>query len=163
MASGNTLFDFSVQADEPPASGAAALDERNSRPVLAFDAAADESAVFCGTLPDHYGAGGITLTIEWTGASATTGNVVWNTAFERCDTGTDMDADSFATAQSATAAAPGTSGAPAYTTIAHTNGAQIDSALKNETVRLKVTRVGTSGSDTMTGDAHVTRVFARET
>jgi len=163
VASGDTLFDFGVQANEPPSSNAAALDVRNGRPVLAFDATADESAIFCGTIPNHYAGGGITITIEWTGASATSGNVVWNTAIERCDTGTDMDADSFATAQSATAAAPGTSGAPAYTTIAHTNGAQIDSALKNETIRLKLTRVGSSGSDTMTGDAHVTRVFARET
>ena len=162
MASGDLLFDFAVQANEPPASAAAALDVRNARPVIAFDATTDESAVFCGTLPNAYAAGGITLTLEWTGASATSGNVVWQTAFERCDTGTDMDADSFATANSTTAAAPGTSGAPAYTTVAHTNGAQIDSVLKNETFRLKVTRNASSGSDTMTGDSHLSRVFGRE-
>lgn len=162
MASGDTLFDFAVQANEPPASAAAGLDVRNGRPVLAFDASADESAVFSGTLPNHYAGGGITVTAEITGASATTGNIILNGAFERCDTGTDMDSDSFATAQSATVAAPGTSGAPAYATIAFSN-AQIDGLLKNETFRFKLTRVGTSGSDTMTGDAHVTRVFARET
>lgn len=163
MASGDTLFDLSVLDCEPPTSSFATLDVRNVMPVLAFDAAADEAMVFSAVIPNHYAASGITVTIIWTGASATSGNVIWQTAFERNDTGTDMDADSFASAQSATAAAPGTSGAPAYTTVAHTNGAQIDSALKNEKIRLKVTRNGSSGSDTMTGDAHLVRVFARET
>lgn len=164
MASGNTLYSVGPLANEPPTSAFATLDTRNAMPVLAFDAASNESAVFSGALPDHYAAGGITITLVWMGATATTGNVVWNTAIERGEAaGTDADADSFATAQAATAAAQGTSGARTYTTIAHTSGAQMDSLAKNEKFRLKVTRDAANGSDTMTGDAQLEAVFIRET
>lgn len=162
MATGNALADFTALSVEPPASGAAAFDVRNSEPHLAFDAAADESAVFSGVLPAHYGAGGINVTLLWRAASATSGNVVWSVEVERQDDeGLDTDADSFAAPQSATAAAPATSGMLQYTTIALSNS-QIDGLLANERYRLRVTRDADNGSDTMTGDAELVAVYLRE-
>lgn len=163
MASGNTLNIFTPAANEPPSSSYATLDTRNGHPVLDFDAASDESAVFTSVLPRHYAGGGLTITLIWSATSATTGDVVWNTAIERMDTGTDTDADSFATANAATATTSGTSGAPIYTTIAHTSGAQMDSLAAGEAFRLKVTRDADNASDTMTGDAELIAVEIKET
>lgn len=163
MASGDTLITFSALANQPPASTYATLDTRNSHAVLDFDAAADEVAIFGDVLPRHYAGGGITATLGWMATSATSGNVVWSVAFERRDTGTDLDTDSFATANTATAATSATSGALVYTTIAFTAGAQMDSLAVGEAFRLKVSRTGSSGSDTMTGDAELVSVELKET
>lgn len=163
MASGDTLLTFTPLANQPPASSYATFDTRNNHVVLDFDASADEAAIFGDVLPRHYAGGGITVTIVWMATTATSGNVVWSVAIERMDTATDLDADSFATANTATAAAPATSGAPAYTTIAFTSGAQMDSLAVGEAFRIKVSRTGSSGSDTMTGDAELLRVELKET
>lgn len=164
MASGNTLITFTPAANEPPTSNPATLDSRNGHPVLDFDASTDESAIFSGVLPRSYSGGGLTVTPIWGGTSATTGNVVWNAKFERLeDEGTDMDSDSFASAQAATGAAPSTSGALQYTPITFTSGAQMDSLAAGEMFRLKVTRDADNGSDTMAGDAELVGVEIKET
>jgi hypothetical protein len=164
MASGNTLVVFGPNDNEPPSSNYATLDTRNLHPILDFDAATDESAVFSAVLPRHYGGGGITITLVWAATIATSGDVVWNTAIERMEAGgTDIDADSFATANAATATTNATSGALTYTTIAHTSGAQMDSLAAGEAFRLKVTRDADNGSDTMTGDAELVAIEIRET
>ena len=159
-----TLLVFTPLHNEPPASAFATLDTRNSHPVLDFDAAAVESAVFSGVLPRSYSGGGLTITLIWAATSATSGNVVWNTAIERMEAdGTDIDADSFATANAVTDAAAAASGALSYASIAHTSGAQMDSLAVGEAFRLKVIRDAANGSDTMTGDAELVAVEIRET
>lgn len=165
MASGDTLCAFVATDNHPPASGYATPDVRNSHPVLNFDAAAAEDACFHGVLPRHYGGGGLTVTAIWMAASATSGNVMWKAAMERLEAGgTDLDADSFATAQAAAAAAAnGTSGALTYTTVAMTSGANMDSLAVGESFRLKVQRDAANGSDTMTGDAQLLAVEIKET
>lgn len=164
MASGDTLAVFTPYANEPPSSAFATLDVKNLHPVLEFDAATDEEAVFTGVLPRNYGGGGITATLIWAADTATSGDVIWETAFERMDTGTALNADSFATAVAASAAtAPGTLHQPKYTTIAHTNGAQIDSLAVGEAFRLKVRRDANHASDTMAGDAQLLAVELKET
>lgn len=163
MASGDTLLTFTPLANQPPASSYATFDIRNGHVILDFDASADEQALFGDVLPRHYAGGGVTVTLVWLATTATSGNVVWSVAIERDDTATDLDADSFATANTATAATSATSGAPTYTTIAFTNGAQMDSLAAGEAFRLRVQRTGTSGSDTMTGDAELLAVEVKET
>lgn len=163
MASGNTLEVFAVMDNVAPAAAFASIDTRNGHPVLDFDAATDESAIFPSILPRHYGGGGVTARLIWGATSATSGNVVWNVAIERiADAGQDIDSDGFASAQAATVAAPATSGVQKYTDIAFTSGAQMDSLVAGEAYRLKVTRLGTNGSDTMTGDAELWGVELRE-
>lgn len=162
MASGNTLYSWTALANEPPTSSGATLDFRNGQPVLDFDEASTETAIFSGVLPRHYAGGGVTITITWMASTATSGNVIWETAFERGTT--DLDSDSFATAvQGSAAGANGTSGIVTQTAIAHTNGAQMDSLAVGERFRLRLQRIGGNGSDTMSGDAEVLAVEIRET
>lgn len=165
MASGNTLVTFAAQDNEPPSANYATPDYRNNHPVLDFDAATDESAVFSDILPQNYGGGGLTVILHWMASTATSGTTRWAVAIERDDAGTDLDSDSFATAQTVGTTAPATSGAPVTTSIAFTAGAQMDSLVAGEMFRLKVTRDadGTSGTDDMTGDAELKMVEIRET
>jgi len=163
MASTNFLAVFTPLNNEPPASSFATLDLRNSVPVLDFDDAADESAVFGGVLPNNYAGGGLTVALVWMATSATTGNVVWNVAIERHeDDAFDIDSDGFASAQAATAATASASGEQQYSEIGLTSGAQMDSLAAGESYRLKVTRDADNGSDTMSGDAELLRVVVKE-
>lgn len=162
MASGDLLVAWTPQANEAPAGSAATFNTRNNIPVLDFDAASDEFAVFSGVLPSNYGGGGVTVKIVWTAASATSNNTIWQAAFERMNT--DMDGDSFASAQSSAAsAANGSPGVTTTATIAFTDGAQMDSLAVGEAFRLRINRDANSASDTMTGDAEVIRVMIFET
>lgn len=163
MASGDLLAEWTALGNEPPAANYATLNARNVHPVLEFDATADEQAVFTSILPPHYSGGGITATLIWVAATATSGDVVWTAAFERqADGGTDIDADSFATANSVTSTAPGTSGVPKYATIAFTNS-ELDGLVVNERYRLKITRDADNASDTMASDSQLLALFLRET
>lgn len=165
MASGDTLVVLGPYSNEPPATVYATLDMRNSRPCLDFDQDAVEAAVFSFILPRHYAGSGITVYLHWAATSATTGNVIWRTSFER--TGQDIqdaDADSFATAVTWSAqATSATDGNIVIDDQGHTNGAQIDSIVVGELCRLKIERVGTDGSDTMTGDAELYAIELKET
>lgn len=164
MASGNTLLAFYPADNEPPSSAFATPDVRNGHPVLDFDASTDESAIFTGVLPRNYAGGGLTVYLHWAASSATSGAVVWNAAFERVGEGSqDIDSDGFASAQAATATAPGTSGNVDIQAITFTDGAQIDSIAVGESFRLKITRDADNGSDTMTGDAELVAVEIKET
>ena len=149
----------------PPAASYATFDTRNSIPVLDFDAAVDESVIFAGRLPSTYAGGGITVDIYWMATSATSGTCRWLAAWEREDLATDHDANAFAAVQGTGGAAPGTSGFAQKTSIAFTNGAQMDSTAAGEPFRLLVTRDGdgSTGTDDMAGDAELMYVAVRET
>lgn len=161
MASGDSLMSWDALGARPLGTAHASLDLRNGIPVLDFDDTVSESLFFSGVLPRHYVGGGLTVTLWWAASTATAGNVRWETAIERGNT--DLDADSFATGQAATGAAPGTSGVPTSTSIAHTAGAQMDGLAVGEPFRLRVTRLASDGADTMTGDAELYAVEMYET
>lgn len=153
-----TFHVFTPLHNQPPASAYATLDTRNSIAVLDFDAAADESAAFVGMAPEAASFGsGIKVRIVWMATSATSGNVRWRAEFERGTT--DLDSSSFDTATEATGAANGTSGICTTTEITCTT---IDSIVAGDQLRLRITRVGTDGTnDTMTGDAELVSVELR--
>lgn len=166
MASGQTLIVFIPQCNEPPASNFATLDTRNSIPVLDFDADTDESAEFGGFMPRHYDGGGVTVTIGWmaTDTTVTPHNVVWNAAFKSVsDDADDLDSKAFAAVNATTDAEASASGEVAYTTIAFTDGADMDSVAAGEYFRLQITRDANNGSDTLTNDAELVFVEVRET
>ena len=164
MASGDSLVIFTPKDYEPPAATFATLDLRNQIPVLDYDAATDESAVFGGFLPRHYAGGGITVTLVWMASTATSAVTRWAAAFERHDAGgTDLDADSFAAVQTVSGTAVTPTGATIYTSVAFTSGAQMDSLAAGESFRLKVTREASNAGDTMAGDAELLRVELKET
>ena len=148
---------FIATDNQPTASSFATLDTRNSIAVLDFDDAATESAVFVGIMPEAASLGsGLIVNLDFMATTATSGNVRWSVAFERCTT--DLDADSFDTATAATVATSGTSGIVAAGSITCTS---IDSIAAGDLFRLRVQRLGSDGADTMTGDAELIAVEIR--
>jgi hypothetical protein len=163
MASGNIVARWQAQDGIPPLTSFAALTRRNNHFVAAFDAAAAESLDFADVLDRAYSGGGLTLVIGWMSASATSGAVKWNAQIERHQASTDdLDADSLATAQTATSTTAGTSGQLVYTTITFTSGANMDSLAVGEDYRLRITRDATNGADTMSGDCQLKSLELRE-
>ena len=164
MASGDSLLQFRPLCNEPPATVYALLDTRNSHPILCFDDTTNWSAVFSAIMPQHYSdATGVTVYIHYAMATAEADTIDWDVAFERIgDQQQDIDADGFAGVQSVDDnAVPGTSGLVDIVSIAFTKGAQMDSVVKGEGFRLKVTRDAVN--DDATGDAQILFVEIRET
>lgn len=148
---------FTPMTSEPPASNFATLDTRNSRAVLEFDQSTEESALWNGLIPEAASLGsGLKIRIHWRADTATSGDVVWGASIER--DATDYDSDSFDTEATATGTANGTSGIVTVTEITLTT---IDSVTAGDGFYLKIARKAASGSDTMTGDAQVSRVEVR--
>ena len=162
MASGNTLIAWNALCSEPPISNAALIGVRNQHGILQFDDTTNESVRFSAVLPQHYAGGGITAYLHWAHV-ATTGNVDWDVSFERIgDSQQDIDGDGFASAQSAdNNTVPGTTGFVDITSIAFTDGAQVDSIAVGESFRINVTR--DAANDTAVGDAQLLKVELRET
>lgn len=163
MASGNTLVTLYPADNEPPASNYATLDTRNAQPCLDFDDTTAEGAVFTAIMPRHYAGGGVTVYVHWRTTSAVAGTGGWTVEFEAdADGGTDIDADSFASAQTVTAATvPGTSGVVKVTNVAVTNGANMDSIAAGDTFRMRVKR--DVANDTAVGDLELVSIEIKET
>lgn len=161
---GQSLVTFRPQQSESPSSNYGVFGTRNAHPFIAFNDSTSWNIIYTGELPKQYSGGGLTVVIYWMAASATSGNVVWNAYIERDNIGgQDLDSDGFASAQTTTTAASGTSGVLSSTSIAFTSGAQMDNLVAGEQFRLKIERNASSGSDTMTGDAQIVLVIVRET
>lgn len=151
--------------NEPPSSNFASLDTRNNHPVLNFDTTTQEAAIFSDVLPVAYAGGGLTVDVYFAAASATSGTIGWDVAFERIDASSlDIDADSFGTAKTITAATvPGTSGQILKTSATFATGSpdDMDNLAAGEAFRLRIRR--DVANDTATGDAQILRVVVRET
>ena len=160
---GGTLFSFLPSDNEPPATNYATFDTRNGHPVLDFDTTTQETAIFTGVLPRNYAGGGITIYVHAMATTATTGTMGWDVSFERMsDAATDLDADSFATAQTiAAATVPGTSGVVLVLSVAVSNGASIDSIAVGESFRLRLRR--DVANDTAAGDVEFLALEGKET
>ena len=162
MAANETLFVFDALSNEPPTSNYAQIDTRNAQAVLDFDASANESALFSGVVPSHFTANAsIEVKLHFAMSSATSGNVVWDVAVEKGGSGQNMDNDGFASTKSVTAAVSGTSGELVVGTVLLTN-AEADGLASGESVRFKITRDASNGSDSATGDAELRYVEIRE-
>jgi hypothetical protein len=152
-----TIAVFTPRDNQPPASGFATLDTRNSIAILDFDDASTEGSIYVGVIPEAAVlTSGIIVSVRWMATTATSGNVRWSVSFERCNT--DLDTDSFDTAIAATAATNGTSGIVTVTDITCTS---IDSLVALDLYRVSVQRLGGDGADTMTGDAELVAVELR--
>jgi len=163
-ASGDTLALFGPAANNPPSTNPAGITFRNGHMLLTFNDTTQEIAIFEGVMPRNYGGGGITVTNGWMAASAVTGTGGWDATFERdANAGDDMDTDSFATAQTITAATvPGTSGVLKTTSVAITAGAAgTDSIAAGDGFRLRIRR--DVANDTAIGDLQLMWVEVKET
>ncbi len=167
MASGDSLVTFTPLHNEPPASNFATIDYRNNHPVLDFDAATDEEAVFSAVMPRHYDGGGVTVTIGWMASTATSGNCIWQAAFMSVtDDADDLDTKAFAAFNDTGQVTPASaSGEVAYDTITFTDGVDMDSVAVGEYFKFKVRRDadGTTATEDMTNDAELVFVEIRET
>jgi hypothetical protein len=154
MASGDVIEIFYPASNEPPTANYATLDTRNSHPVLDFDDTTAEFAIFTGLLMGYAG-GGITVSVGFSATSATTNTIGFTVEIERIgDQVLDIDADSFATAQTITAVTvPSTSGLVDVVSVNISNGANMDSLANGEQFRLRLKR--DVANDTATGDAEV--------
>ena len=168
MASGGLVV--IVQEITPPnANGAAPMVRLGgSTPAerliaWAFDASAIEYLDFKCTLLGYAG-GGLTFTLPWAAASATTGVTRWGIAIRRLnDDAEDIDAShtyDFNDVDDTTASA---SGEPSYPTITFTDGADMDSWANGEMAIVRVRRNATHANDTMTGDSQLWSLIGRET
>ena len=166
MASGNTLVAWgAVDAISATATFDVRAMSVGNVPVLDFDAAADEYAIFAGVMPRHYAGGGLTVTIGWMATSATTGDVLWEAALKSVsDDADDLDTKSSAAANAASAATTASaSGEVKYTTVTFTDGADMDSVAAGEYFQFTLTRNADGGGDTMAGDAELVFIEIRET
>ena len=147
---------FTPLHNQPPSSNYATLDTRNGHPVLDFDTTTQETAIFGGIMPNHYGAGSIRVTIWAALTSATSGTLGWDIAFET-DNGQDIDSDGFNTAKTATAATvPGTSGVMMTHSVTFTQS-EADGIAAGDAFRLRVRR--DVANDNAAGDAELFRVL----
>ena len=171
MASGDALLVWTALNNEAPDADFATLDTILTAsadepddiiPVLDFDpGSTDEYAVFSAVMPEHYGgATGVTVTIRWS-SDATTGTCIWDVAFKSfTDDADDMDSKAYAAVNSVTATTANVAGEIDYASITFTDGADMDSVVKNEYFRLTINRnEGTMSSN----DAELIAVYLTET
>ena len=143
------------EAAHYPASNFPQLTQINQRPVLAFDAATDETAYWTLIAPQGL-SGAQTLVITYAMASATSGNVVLAAAVEAVSDGDAADLDattSFDTVNTSSATAvPGTAGQIDQISITLTNA---DSMAAADYVRIAISRDADNASDTAAGDLYL--------
>lgn len=161
MASRHVFTPFGA---EFPATNYPQLTLINRHPVLAFDAATDETAQWTGIAPQGL-TGTITAVITYMMASATSGTVGFQVALEAVSDGdaTDLDAgDSFDTVNnSASTTVPATAGYIDQISVTLTNA---DSLAAGDLFRLRLNRDadGSAITDSATGDAYVLSVELRD-
>jgi hypothetical protein len=150
---------------EFPASNFPQLTVVNTRPVLAFDAATDETCYWTGIAPQGL-TGAITLVITYIMASATSGTVGIQAQLEAITDGDgspDLDsATSFDSVNnSASTTVPGTAGLIDQISITMTNA---DSIAAADYFRLSLNRDadGSAITDSATGDMYVLAVELRD-
>ena len=156
------VFDvFGPDTDGLYPSSSPARASRNGHPVWAFDDVVDESIILTGVMGPGYGAGNLDVNIQWAADGVITGNVKWNVEWERMDTSLDLDADSWAAAQTATTSAPSIDGTTAVTTITCTQ-AQAGGITAGDAYRIRVTRDADDAGDTLAADAQAIRLTIEE-
>lgn len=120
---------------------------------LRFDASLDEAA-FWRLDAFAYGSGNLTCTVIWTADTQSSNATVWEAAIAAITAGTDsqdVTTKAFATAQTVTSSHLGTTVKRLMT--ASITISNLDSIAADDIVWLRIKRLGSNGSDSMTGDA----------
>lgn len=120
---------------------------------LAFDASADEAA-FWSFRAVNYGAGNLTVGVDWYADTATSGDVVWAVQIAAITPDTDsqdVETKALATANTVTDTHLGTTGQRLHrATVTVSN---LDSLAANDDVWIRIARDADNASDTLAGDA----------
>lgn len=168
MASGKPcLLIHNVQ---PPATLFAVPDVRaggstpaEQAPIFKFDAATIWYMDFYCQLVNYDG-GGITFSLPWSAASATSGVTRWGVAIRRvADDAEDVDASHTYDYNDVDDTAASASGEISVPTIAFTSGADMDSWANGEFAVVRVRRNAAHANDTMTGNAELWGLACVET
>ena len=100
-----------------------------------------------------YGSGNLTAYFNWYSRTGqTTGAVVWECALQAATSGDaqSVETDGLATATTATSTVNGTARGPTRVSVTISN---LDSLAADDFVTIRLRRLQSNGSDTMTGDA----------
>lgn len=125
---------------------------------LAYDAAADEAAFFH-LQAITYGAGNVTVKLQWYADTASTGDVIWGVQLAAITPNTDtqdVETKSFATANTATDTHLGTTGQRLHEVDVTVSN--LDSLANGDAVWLRVYRDADAAGDTLSGDVILTAV-----
>jgi hypothetical protein len=173
MATGDTLLLLNPLDSTPPATLYATLDTVTGTstpveafPVLDFDDTTQEYTDFHGlVMPASYAGGGLTVTIFYSAAEASTDVVKWEAALRRiADDAEDLDTTAHTYDYNVIEdTAPSAIGEVAYASITFTDGADMDSVAAGELFTLRVSRNPTTGGTDVTGDASIHAIRISET
>lgn len=127
---------------------------------LAYDAAADEAA-FWKVDASFYGVsnGNLTVDIRWYADTASSGDTVWGATLAAITANTDtqdVETKALTTENTFTDNHLGTVGQRLHSAIVTVSN--LDSLAAGDSLWIRIRRIGSSGSDTMAGDAIVERV-----
>ena len=99
MATGDLLFVFEPQNNEPPSTNYATADwfaaATGVRPVLDFEGSngsADEVAIFSAVWPTNYAGGGVNVVVHYSTDGTSVGAVQWEVSIEVLQDADDQDA-----------------------------------------------------------------------
>ena len=121
----------------------------------AFDASLVE-AVFFRFRASDYTSGNVTIDLDWYASTATSGNVVWGAQMAAItpDADTqDVETDALPTVTTVTDTHLGTVGHRVHRCTITLTTTALDSIATGDHVVVRISREGSNGSDTMTGDA----------
>jgi hypothetical protein len=128
-------------------------------PVLAFDAATDESAYFTVRLADYVGTTlQLGVDIVWGADSATSGDVVWGMQIQAITPNTDStdpETDGFDTAGTVTDSHLGTTAGREHLVALEMGDTDTDGAVDGDVIKIRIYRDADNGSDTLAGDAYI--------
>jgi hypothetical protein len=156
-----TRFALTPESAHFPATNFPALSSVNARPVLAYDAATQETAYWTVTAPQGL-TGALSAVIHFFGNAAGTNGAAFDVAVEAITPGdaTDLDsATSFDTVNGGNTTLPATQGYQTSVSITLTNA---DSAAAGDYVRISLARDVADANDTFAADVYVTLVEIRE-
>ncbi|HEX6827154.1 MAG TPA: hypothetical protein VF077_12625 [Nitrospiraceae bacterium] len=151
------IFSVRVGASTPP----------EQFPYYSFDATTDTYLDFYCRLSGYSG-GGLTFSLTWMAATATTGGVLWALAIRRlADDAEDVDVAQTYDYNEVRDVCATVSGELSYFTIPFTNGADMDNLVNNESFILRLRRRGTdntaSTGDDLAGAAQFVDLIGLET
>jgi len=156
-----TRFALTPESAHFPATNFPALSSVNARPVLAYDAATQETCYWTVTAPQGL-TSALSAVIHFFGNAAGTNGAAFDVAVEAITPGdaTDLDsATSFDTVNGGNTTLPATQGYQTSVSITLTNA---DSAAAGDYVRISLARDVADANDTFAADVYVTLVEIRE-
>lgn len=153
----STLLEWGALAAQLTKSDVPTIGLRNGHPFLKFEDASVLSGYFNGVMPQGFAGEDLIVKIYYMMPTVTAGTVVFEASFERHNT--DLDADSFDTAKTASSTVPGTAGIIGTATITFDNADEYDNIAVQEQFRLRVRVLNTDSGHTVSEDVQVTSVI----